>query len=142
MPVVQFPDGTTVEAVGIHDRCADKVDRDYGFYLDACWAPTWPAEVIDWDDYGLPANAEATAAAICNAFRRAKRGERVEVGCVGGLGRTGTVLAFMVILAGVVPEQAVEWVREHYDSAAVETPEQEGWVLWFADRIKPGTWYR
>jgi hypothetical protein len=38
----------------------------------------------------------------------------------------------MAILAGSAPGQAVQWVREHDDAAAIETPEQEEWVLWFA----------
>ena len=139
MATVQFPDGTTVEAVGIRERRADKPGRDYGFYLDTSWRPSWNADVIDWEDFGLPADAEATADAICRTFRRATRGERIEVGCIGGLGRTGTVLACMAILAGIAPEQAVDWVREHYDPAAVDTPDQEAWVLWFADRVRTRT---
>jgi protein-tyrosine phosphatase len=135
MASVRFPDGTIVEAVGIWERRPDKPDRDYGFYLDASWRPTWSADVIEWEDYGLPVDPEAAAAAICAAFHRAKHGERVEVGCIGGLGRTGTVLACMAILADVAPGQAVEWVRDHYDPAAVETPEQEDWVLWFAEHV-------
>lgn len=135
MAKVQFPDGTFVEAVGIHARSADKVDRDYGFYLDAKWRPTWKADVIEWEDFGLPADSEATAEAIRKAFSRAKQGERVEIGCIGGLGRTGTVLACMATLAGIAPGQAVQWVREHYDPAAVETVEQEAWVLWFGERM-------
>jgi len=132
---VRFPGGTTVDAVGIRDRCPDMPDRDYGFYLDASWAPTWNADVIEWEDYALPAEPEATAEAIRDAFRRAERSQRVEVGCIGGRGRTGTVLACMAILAGIAPGQAVQWVREHYDSAAIETPEQEEWVLWFAGHV-------
>lgn len=135
MARVQFPDGTTVEAVGIQERRPDKPGRDYGFYLDARWRPTWNADVIEWEDFGLPADAEATAKAIGKTFTRATRGERVEVGCIGGLGRTGTVLACMAILAGIAPGKAVQWVRDHYDPAAVETPEQEDWVLWFAGHV-------
>ena len=135
MAMVQFPDCTTVEAVGIGERRADKPERDYGLYLDPRWRPTWRADVIEWEDFGLPADAVATADAICQAFERAKRGERVEVGCIGGLGRTGTVLACMGILAGIAPSEAVPWVREHYDPAAVETPEQEAWVSWFAAHL-------
>jgi hypothetical protein len=41
----------------------------------------------------------------------------------------------MAILAGIAPGQAVDWVREHYDPAAIETPEQEEWVLWFATHV-------
>src|SRR5512146_427877 len=85
---VRFPDGTTVEAVGIQERRADKPDRDYGLYLDARWRPTWNADVIEWEDFGLPANFEATADVICKAFGRAKQRQRVEIGCFGGVGRT------------------------------------------------------
>ena len=56
----------------------------------------------------------------------------VEIGCLGGLGRTGTVLACMAVLAGVDPLDAVPWVRENYRSGAIETPDQESWVGWFA----------
>jgi len=132
---VQFPDGTTVEAVGIHARVVDKVDRDYGLYLDPRWQPTWSADVIEWVDYGLPTDSDAAAEVIRKAFDKTKHGEQVEVGCFGGLGRTGTALACMAILAGIAPGQAVQWVREHYDPCAVETPEQEQWVLWFGDQV-------
>jgi protein-tyrosine phosphatase len=82
-----------------------------------------------------PAEAAAAAAQIRDAFERAWAGERVEVGCAGGLGRTGTVLACMAVLAGVPAADAVEWVRAHYDRHAVETPEQEAWVAWFAEHV-------
>ena len=59
------------------------------------------------------------------------RGERVEIGCHGGRGRTGTVLACMATLAGIRAEDAVEWVRANYHRDAVER-EQPQWVLWFA----------
>jgi hypothetical protein len=39
----------------------------------------------------------------------------------------------MAILAGVLPDRAVAWVREHYDERAVETEAQEDWPLWFAE---------
>ena len=72
------------------------------------------------------------------AFARARRGDVVEVGCVGGLGRTGTVLACMAVLAGEPPDSAVDWVRREYKAAAVETSAQEQWVRWFADRTSRG----
>jgi protein-tyrosine phosphatase len=72
------------------------------------------------------------------AFARARRGDVVEVGCVGGLGRTGTVLACMAVLAGEPADSAVDWVRREYNPAAVETSAQEHWVRWFADRISDG----
>jgi protein-tyrosine phosphatase len=92
---------------------------------------------VDWEDYGLPRDHDATAAAIRDAFARARAGEVVEVGCAGGLGRTGTVLACMAVLAGVPSSHAVAWVRANYDAHAVETPEQEAWILEFAGNSPP-----
>jgi protein-tyrosine phosphatase len=91
------------------------------------------AEIIDWPDFGLPPDGARAAAQIRGAFSRAKGGEGVEIGCLGGLGRTGTVLACMAVLGGVEPLDAVAWVRENYRSGAIETPEQESWVDWFAE---------
>jgi len=101
-------------------------------YLDAQWEPTWPAEMVAWPDFGLPDEPEVAARQIAAAFRRAQDGELVEVGCLGGSGRTGTVLACMAVLAGVPAQEAVPWVRGAYRREAVETAEQEAWVQWFA----------
>jgi hypothetical protein len=133
---VVFPDGTAVQASGLAARGAEPCD--FGLYLDARWAPTWPAVVVEWEDFGVPRRPEAAAEAIQDAFARARAGEVVEVGCAGGLGRTGTALACMAILAGVLPDRAVAWVREHYDERAVETEAQEDWPLWFAEHPRLG----
>ena len=134
--IVRFPDGTTVAASPLRAQRAGYEPPDFGLYLDPAWAPTWDAERIDWPDFGLPADPVKAAARIVSAFERAQAGERVEVGCVEGLGRTGTVLACMAILAGVRLEKAVGWVRANYDPRAVETPEQEEWVKWFARNVR------
>lgn len=57
--------------------------------------------------------------------------ERVEVACWGGHGRTGTALACLAVLDGLPADQAVAYVRRHYRAAAVETAEQEDYVLRF-----------
>ena len=129
---VRFPDGTTITASPLSERQEDTPGRDFGLYMDPAWAPTWEAELINWPDFGLPANAETAANQIIAGFERAKNGERIEIGCIGGLGRTGTVLACMAILASIPAGEAVEWVRAHYAPQAVETSEQAEWVLWFA----------
>ena len=134
MPEVRFPDGTVVRASPLSDRGA--AECDFGLYMDERWAPTWPAAMIDWQDFGLPRDPAAAAATIRDVYARAEAGERVEVGCAGGLGRTGTVLACMAVLAGVPAEDAVGWVRRNYDVRAVETPEQEEWVAWFAALVR------
>jgi hypothetical protein len=135
---VVFPDGTVVRASSLSERVEHDPTRSFGLYLDMRWLPTWPAEVVEWPDFGLPADPGRAADQIVAAFERARRGDVVEVGCVGGLGRTGTVLACMAVLAGEPPSSAVDWVRREYDPAAVETIEQEHWVRWFADRVSGG----
>jgi len=133
---VHFPNGISITASPLSARKEDSSDRDFGLYMDPAWAPTWDAEVIDWPDFSLPNNWETAANQIIASFERAKNGERLEVGCIGGLGRTGTVLACMAILSGVPADQAVEWVRANYATRAVEIPEQAKWVLWFGRFIQ------
>jgi hypothetical protein len=128
-----FPDGTRVRASSLLDRDEHVSERDFGLYMDPSWNPTWPAELIDWADFGLPRDGARAAAQIRAAFARAERGQGVEIGCLGGLGRTGAVLACMAVLAGVDALDAIAWVREHYRAGAIETPEQERWVVWFAE---------
>jgi hypothetical protein len=133
---VVLPDGTEVRAESLRRRGA--VESDFGLYMDTRWEPSWPAAFIEWQDFGLPSDPDAAAARIEDAFARARSGARVEIGCAGGLGRTGTVLACMSVLAGIPADEAVAWVRSHYDARAVETEEQEAWVLWFAGRHAGG----
>ncbi len=127
-----FPDGTLVRASSIFERDEHASGRDFGLYMDPRWNPSWPAEVIDWPDFGVPTDGARAATQIREAFSRAKRGQGVEVGCMGGIGRTGTVLACMAVLAGVRSEDAVAWVRKNYRPGAIETTDQENWIDWFA----------
>ena len=133
--VVTFPDGTKVRPASLSDRLEHDNWRQFGLYLDEKWHPSWPSAMIPWEDFGLPKSCAQAVDQITSAFKRAKAGEHVEVGCWGGHGRTGTVLACMAILAGVPPEGAVAWVRRNYDTEAVEGPKQEKWVLWFAEEV-------
>jgi protein-tyrosine phosphatase len=133
---VTLPDGTTVRASPIADRVADDPSRDFGLYMDGRWDPSWPSDLIDWPNFGVPSDPERAASQIRDAFARAREGELVEVGCIGGLGRTGTVLACMTVLTGLDALSAVTWVRQNYKQAAVETEEQAQWVAWF------GNWAR
>jgi hypothetical protein len=48
------------------------------------------------------------------------------------LGRTGTLLGCLAIVAGVHAADAVEWVRGHYDARAVETVDQVEMIARFS----------
>ena len=134
--VVRFPDGTEVRAALLSERLEHDNWRQFGLYFDEAWRPSWPSYVIAWQDRGLPKSNTEAVDQILATFMRAKAGEHVEVGCIGGLGRTGTVLACMAVLAGVAAKDAVSWVRQNYNQRAVESPEQKQWVLWFADEVE------
>ena len=133
-----FPDRTRIRASALVDRREDDSTRSFGLYMDERWQPSWPADLIEWEDFGVPIDGERAVAQIESVFARARGGEGVEIGCLGGLGRTGTVLACMAILAGVDPAESVSWVRQHYRAEAVETAEQEAWVAWFGRQIQGG----
>lgn len=128
-PVV-LPDGTGLTAVSFDD--ADPYSRDvapdYGVYLDARWQPPWPHRHLDWPDFGLPDDADGLLAALQAVLDRARAGARVEIGCLGGHGRTGTALACLAVLCGHPAGQAVDWVRANYCAKAVETDAQARFV--------------
>jgi hypothetical protein len=133
--VVQLPDGTVVFARGRRQERPPGPPPTFGLCLGhdrGTFRPSWPLEWVDWPDFRTPRDPQAAAAAIRRAHAMARAGERVEVTCGGGTGRTGTVIACMAVLAGVPADDAVAWTRAHYRPGAVETPWQRRWVSWFA----------
>jgi protein-tyrosine phosphatase len=129
---VVLPDGTTITAVSFDpgDPYGRDDRPDYGLYLDPRWQPPWPHDHVDWPDFGVPEETAITNA-LLSLLARARAGERVEVGCAGGHGRTGTAVGCLAVLTGCAPGEAVAWVREHYCAKAVETPGQEAFVARF-----------
>ena len=59
----------------------------------------------------------------------AKKGERVPFFCMGGHGRTGTVLACLVAKLMPEVEDPIRWVRKHYCKDAIESVEQVKYIL-------------
>ena len=129
---VTFADGTTV--VGVRFLVDDPYKRDqaptFGLYLDQRWAPPWDHAHLPWVDFGVP-DATELRVALEDVLARSRRGEHVEVGCLGGHGRTGTALACLAVLTGTPPAEAVAWVRAAYCENAVETDEQHAFVAAF-----------
>jgi protein-tyrosine phosphatase len=97
-------------------------------------ALTWPHEWIDWPDFLLPRDRTTAITRITALHKRAVAGERVEVACGAGVGRTGTVMACLAILAGLPAKDAITWTRANYHHRAVETPWQRRWVTRFPSR--------
>lgn len=132
---VTFADGTTVVGARFLVDHPYEPDRapDFGLYLDQRWAPPWDHTHLRWVDFGVP-DATELRAALEDVLARARHGERVEVGCLGGHGRTGTALACLAVLTGTPPGEAVAWVRAVYCDRAVETDEQHAFVAAFQRR--------
>lgn len=98
-------------------------------YFGVCLAAEikLPADVrVAIRDFGTPSYDDMTAAVDKVMWVMAKK-KPVYVGCMGGLGRTGT---FLAVLAKVLVDDPdpVRWVREAYDKHAVETKGQEKFV--------------
>ncbi len=135
---LEFPDGTVVYPSSHTDREEDEVAPDFGLYLDHCWEPTGIAGFIAWPDYDSPRFPVAAAQSIIDAYKKAQEGLWVEVGCIGGHGRTGTVLACMAVLSGVKASNAVKWIKKNYCSHAVESSIQEWYVEFFDAFVNGG----
>lgn len=106
-----------------------------------CLAAEYPDDEKDhWlptpDFTAAPArDFEDTLAVICKA---ASEGRLPYLGCIGGIGRTGTVIAGLVrVLTGMDAASAKDWTRAHYHHHAIERDEQFELVKAFdADRVR------
>jgi len=82
-----------------------------------------------------PFDDEVVLEALPGIMAALRGGMRLYVGCMGGTGRTGTMLA---ILAGQHPdvsgEDAIRYIRSVYKPGAIETPEQEAQVIRLSER--------
>ena len=75
---------------------------------------------------------------ILGLIREARRASDVAVACMGGVGRTGTVAACAMIVAGASAEVAITRVRAVRHPTAVETGEQIGFVHHYERHVAKG----
>lgn len=106
----------------------DVTPADFALLLATGSEPAWEHRRIRWPDFWVPLNRRDALDGLHQALDRARAGQRVEVACRGGTGRTGTALAALAILDGLPRTEAVAWVRAHYRPRAVETPWQRHWL--------------
>jgi len=123
--VVTLPGGARVRGRRLRNPACE---ADFALVLAAGPTPDWPSRRIRWPDFWVPTDTADAIAALREALTRARAGERVEVACGGGVGRTGTALAALAILDGLSPDEALRWVRASYHRRAVETPWQRRWL--------------
>jgi Protein-tyrosine phosphatase len=123
--VVRLPGGARVRGRRLGDPASS---ADFALVLAAGPVPAWPHRRLRWPDFWIPLDRDDALDALREVHRRAVAGERVEVTCRGGVGRTGTALAALAVLDGLSPEDALAWVRREYHPRAVETPWQRWWL--------------
>lgn len=130
-------------------------DPDIGFYLDRAWQPyyelvtspgmhlPWAKRnrarmqwvIYPWSDFQDPDSIREFELVTRWLLDHIMLGKRVEVGCVGGHGRTGTLLASLLILQGVDAWSAIDRIRHTYCEWAVESLQQERFLEDFDFRI-------
>jgi hypothetical protein len=128
--VLTLPSGRLVRGRGLRNALPAGLQPQYGVYLLGKPPPgfEWEQDWLRWPDFWLPGADAPTK--LHQAWERSEH-ERVEIACNGGRGRTGTALACLAVLDGVKPDEAVAYVRRHYDPHAVETPWQKRYVRQF-----------
>jgi len=131
--VVRLPSGRLVRGRPLRRRLPDGVSPEFGLYLQARRPPPtgWPSRWLRWPDWWLPMDRDDARDALLELWQRAAS-ERVEVACHGGRGRTGTALACLAVIDGVPADDAVAYVRRHYQPRAIETP----WQQQYAERFQ------
>lgn len=136
---VTLPDGTVIICSSEHTP--DKrttPNPDFGCYMAGSWEPDWKAYWLNWADYGLPRMSMKTVNSIVDELlERARAGEAVEIGCMGGHGRTGALLALLALKAGAEDaESVIKWVRSTYCNHAIEGAKQEWYIACFDAALK------
>ena len=120
--------GGSCSAPVVHD--ADVyVGLDYSMKLTAKGLP-WKAtkEVyFPVQDMGVPTDSKEFADLIAWLHAMVEEGKKVHVGCIGGHGRTGMLLAALVTRYGEM--DAVNYVRKLYCKKAVESTSQIAFLV-------------
>ncbi|MFF2540332.1 protein-tyrosine phosphatase family protein [Streptomyces cyaneofuscatus] len=134
--VLTLPSGRLIRGRGLRNPLPDGPEPEFAVYLLGRTPPEvgWESRWLRWPDFRLPADPHQARELLEEVWRRAP-GERVEVACGGGIGRTGTALACLAVLDGVPADEAVAFVRRGYHPRAVETPWQRRYVRKFG---RPG----
>lgn len=133
--VLTLPSGRRVRGRALRRPLPEGPVPTFALYLLGEAPPPvgWETRWLRWPDFRLPADRDDADDALRQAWHRLDS-DRVEVACDGGRGRTGTALACLVVIDAGPSVDAVAYVRELFDSRAIETPSQRRYVTRFANQ--------
>ena len=148
----------TVYVSASSDKSSSKdtdIVPDYGFYFSTIsWThkltitPDFPSELIpiafkypcvfyDWTDYGVP-RSPYILQLVKAAAELIREGKKLDIGCMGGHGRTGTFVALLAVeLLGAKAAEAIGMVRDNHCKEAIETYSQRAFIYGFAGEKAP-----
>ncbi len=126
----------------------------HGMYLDRGWLPTlggiasasiecpipawWPFVILDWSDQGSIDDDWYKGIVEMIVGWLKEDGARVEVGCIGAHGRTGTLIAGVIAMVeDLSAADAIEAVRDRHCKRAIEGYAQECQVYRFRGEPVP-----
>jgi protein-tyrosine phosphatase len=130
--VLRLPSGRLVTGRGLQRPLPPGPTPAFAVHLLGTRPPAvaWESRWLRWPDFWLPTDQAYAREVLHEAWGHAMTG-RVEIACGGGRGRTGTALACLAVIDGVPANQAVTFIRQRYDTHAVETPWQKRYVTRF-----------
>ena len=92
-----------------------------------------PTMFLDWPDMGV---LEIEDLKPVVSYLAAVIDIGVEIGCMGGHGRTGTLMALIMVQLGCKAEEAIKTIRKDYCKRAIETQGQEELIKAFAKEVQ------
>ena len=79
-------------------------------------------------DMGIPSNLPRFKKLVTWLCNQLQEGKHVHIGCIGGHGRTGTLIS-AIVAEGAGKKDAIQYVRKHYCKKAVESKEQVKFLM-------------
>ncbi|MGQ0607723.1 MAG: phosphatase domain-containing protein [Chloroflexota bacterium] len=118
--------------VGIHRLLLLVVDEELARWSDLAIVERGARLGIDIERHPIPDGSPPTSIAAMDAIlaslAEARSVSNAAGACMGGVGRTGTVAACALVVAGWEPDAAIARVRDIRHPTAVETPSQVQFV--------------
>ena len=87
--------------------------------------------VLDWPDFNVPSEALPMVDIVQWMLQQMEQGKRLETACMGGHGRTGTMLALLLVAQGMPPGSAIARVRKYHCKKGIENEKQGRYVAEF-----------